>query len=77
MLDSRHHLRLGTPKRRWTQKAEIVAALKAAFAYCDAAFEKVNDQTGKEVTDFMSRQTPRLIALASTRTIPGVTMETS
>jgi DinB superfamily len=67
----------GNAEKTMTKKTEIVAALKAAFAYCDAAFEKVNDQTGKEVTDFMNRQTPRLMALGFTTNHTWEHMETS
>jgi uncharacterized damage-inducible protein DinB len=37
-------------------KAEIVAALKTAFAYCDAALAKLNDTTAAQVFPFGSRK---------------------
>jgi uncharacterized damage-inducible protein DinB len=54
----------GNAEKALSKKADIQAALKAAFAYCDAAFQKLNDQTGREATDLMGRQSPRLAILA-------------
>ena len=47
-----------------SKKADIQAALKASFAYCDAAFQKLDDQTGRESADLMGRPSPRLAILA-------------
>ena len=44
-------------------KAEIVAALRVAFAYCDAAYSKMTDATAVEMVSFFGRQVPRLGAM--------------
>ncbi|HEY7056415.1 MAG TPA: DinB family protein [Vicinamibacterales bacterium] len=54
----------GNAEKTLAKKADIQEALKAAFAYCDAAFEKLNDETGKEIADLMGQRTPRLLVLA-------------
>jgi len=41
-------------------KTEIVAALKEAFAYCDAAFAKMTDAGARETVDFFGRQMTRI-----------------
>jgi uncharacterized damage-inducible protein DinB len=41
-------------------KAEIVAALKEAFAYCDAAFAKMNDASAVETVTFFGRPMTRI-----------------
>ena len=41
-------------------KAEIVAGLKSAFAYCDSAYSKLNDTTAAQMTDFFNRKMTKL-----------------
>lgn len=44
-------------------KAQIVAALKDAFAYCDAAYAKMNDGTASEMVGFFGRQLARVAVM--------------
>lgn len=46
-----------------TSKAELIAALKAAFAYCDRAYEAMTDASATEVVNLMGGDTPKLSAL--------------
>jgi uncharacterized damage-inducible protein DinB len=41
-------------------KAEIVAAVKEAFAYCDAAFAKMTDASAAQIVPFFGRQMARI-----------------
>ena len=41
-------------------KADIVAALKEAFAYCDAAYAKLTDAGAAEMVSFFGRQATRI-----------------
>jgi len=41
-------------------KAEISAAVKEAFAYCDAAFAKMTDASAAETVSFFGHQLTRL-----------------
>ena len=41
-------------------KAEIVTALKAAFAYCDAAYAKMTDASALETVTFFGRPMTRI-----------------
>ena len=41
-------------------KAELIAALRAAFAYCDSAWAEMNDASGAEVVKFMTDDSPKL-----------------
>lgn len=43
-----------------TTKAELVAALKEAFAYCTTAYEGMTDATAVEMTKAMGRPMPKL-----------------
>lgn len=43
-----------------TTKAELVAALNAAFAYCTTAYEGMTDATAVEMTKAMGRPMPKL-----------------
>ena len=54
----------GNAEKTMQKKADIQAALKAAFAYCDAAFQKLDDQSGRETIDLMGQRSPRLLVLA-------------
>jgi uncharacterized damage-inducible protein DinB len=47
-------------KQKKTAKADLVAALKASVAYCDAAYAKMDDKTAAEVIDMFKTPTPRL-----------------
>jgi uncharacterized damage-inducible protein DinB len=44
-------------------KAEVLAALKDAFAYCDAAYTKMTDATAAEMVPFFNRQVTRIGAM--------------
>src|SRR5215831_7043090 len=44
-------------------KAEIVAALKEAFAYCDAGYAKLNDAKAAEMVKFFGMNITRLGAM--------------
>ena len=46
-----------------TTKAAIVAALKDAFAYCEAAYAKMTDTTAAEMVPFFNRQVTRIGAM--------------
>jgi len=46
-----------------TTKAAILEALKAAFAYCDAAYAGMTDASSVEMVDFFGRKMPRLGAM--------------
>lgn len=41
-------------------KAELIAALRAAFAYCDSAWSTMTDASGAEIVAFMDEDSPRL-----------------
>jgi uncharacterized damage-inducible protein DinB len=43
-----------------TTKAEIVAAVKEAFAYCDAAYARMTDASALETTASFGRQAARI-----------------
>jgi uncharacterized damage-inducible protein DinB len=46
-----------------TSKADLIAALKDAFAYCDKAYEGMTDSSGAEMVKFMGFDIPKLGAL--------------
>jgi uncharacterized damage-inducible protein DinB len=46
-----------------TSKADLTAALKAAFAYCDKAYASMNDTSGAQLVKLMGGDTPRLNVL--------------
>jgi hypothetical protein len=46
-----------------TSKADLVAALKDAFAYCDKAYDGMTDASGAEMVKVMGSDTPKLGAL--------------
>lgn len=48
-----------------TSKAELVAALNDAFAYCDKAYETINDTTAVEMVKAMGSESPKLGVLSS------------
>jgi uncharacterized damage-inducible protein DinB len=43
-----------------TAKADLVLALKDAFAYCDKAYDGMTDASGAEMVKFFGRETPKL-----------------
>ena len=44
-------------------KADIVAALKESFAYCDRAYDKMTDASAVETAPFFGRQVTRIGAM--------------
>jgi len=44
-------------------KADIVAAVKEAFAYCDRAYDKITDASAVETVPFFGRQVTRIGAM--------------
>lgn len=44
-------------------KPEVLAALKDAFAYCDAAYAKMTDASAVEMVPFFNRQATRIGAM--------------
>ena len=59
----------GTPnngpgvEKNKTAKADLVAALKEAFAYCDAVYDGMTDASAGQVIKFLGRDAPRITAL--------------
>lgn len=47
-----------------TSKADLQKALAESFAYCEAAFGKVDDKSGMELVDLFRQKQPKLAALA-------------
>ena len=43
-----------------TSKADLVASLKSAIAYCNRAFDGMTDASGAQTVNFHGRETPRL-----------------
>ena len=43
-----------------TSKADLIAALKDAFAYCDKAYDAMNDASATEVVPLFGGDTPKL-----------------
>jgi uncharacterized damage-inducible protein DinB len=43
-----------------TSKADLIAALKDAFAYCDNAYNSMTDSSGTEMVKFMGFDMPKL-----------------
>ena len=48
-----------------TSKADLIAALKDAFAYCDKAYEGMTDSSAVEMVKHMGRDTPKLGTLTT------------
>jgi uncharacterized damage-inducible protein DinB len=48
-----------------SSKADLIAALKDAFAYCDKAYDGVTDASATEMVKLMGRDSPRLGALTT------------
>ena len=47
-----------------TSKADLVAALKDAFAYCDKAYEGMTDAAGTQTVNLMGGEVPKLSVLS-------------
>jgi uncharacterized damage-inducible protein DinB len=43
-----------------TSKADLIAALKQAFAYCDKAYDSMTDATGAQMVKLFGSDTPKL-----------------
>jgi uncharacterized damage-inducible protein DinB len=48
-----------------TSKADLIAALKDAFAYCDRAYDGLTDASAVQMVKLMGADTPKLGALAT------------
>jgi hypothetical protein len=46
-----------------TSKADLIAALKSAFDYCDAVYNSLTDASATQMSDFRGRQQTRLATL--------------
>lgn len=46
-----------------TTKADLIAALKAAFAYCDKAYDGMTDSSGAQIVKLFGNDTPKLSVL--------------
>jgi uncharacterized damage-inducible protein DinB len=46
-----------------TSKADLIAALKTAFAYCDKAYDGMTDASGSQMVKLFGNDTPKLGAL--------------
>jgi uncharacterized damage-inducible protein DinB len=46
-------------------KAELIAALKDAFAYCDKAYDGMTDASGAQMVKFQGNDTPKLSVLSA------------
>ncbi len=46
-----------------TTKADLVASLKEAFSYCDAAYAGMTDASAAEIIKFLGQDAPRITAL--------------
>ena len=46
-----------------TSKADLIAALKDAFAYCDKAYDGMTDATATQMVKFFGGDTPKLSVL--------------
>jgi uncharacterized damage-inducible protein DinB len=47
-----------------TSKADLIAALKDAFAYCDKAYDGMTDASGAQMVKFFGEDTPKLGVLS-------------
>jgi uncharacterized damage-inducible protein DinB len=53
----------GSVEKTKTTKASLVGALKAAFAYCDKAYDGMTDSAGMQTVKLFGRETPKLAVL--------------
>lgn len=51
-----------------TSKADIIAALRDAFAYCDTAYDGMTDQTAAQTVNLMGGEKPKLGVLSVNQT---------
>ena len=54
----------GSVEKTKTTKADLVAALKEAFAYCDKVYDGLTDATAAQTIKFFGRDTTKLGVLA-------------
>ena len=54
----------GSVEKTKTSKADLVQALKDAFAYCDKAYDGMTDAVAVQTVKFFGRDTPKLGVLA-------------
>ncbi len=54
----------GSAEKTKTTKADLVAALKEAFAYCDKAYDAMTDATAAQAIKFFGQDTTKLGVLA-------------
>jgi len=54
----------GSFEKTKTSKADLVQALKEAFAYCDKAYDGMTDATAAQMMKFLGREMPKLGVLA-------------
>ena len=47
-----------------TSKADLIAALKEGFAYCDKAYDGMTDATGAQIVKFFGNDVPKFGALS-------------
>jgi uncharacterized damage-inducible protein DinB len=50
-------------ERNKTSKADLIAALKDAFAYCDKAYDGMTDASATQMVKLFGRDTPKLAVL--------------
>jgi hypothetical protein len=43
-----------------SSKADLIAALKGAFAYCDKAYDTINDSSAGQMVDLFGHSLPKL-----------------
>ncbi len=53
-----------TTSKRPRTKADLIAALKDAFAYCDRAYDGMTDASGTQMVSFFGADTPKLSLLS-------------
>jgi hypothetical protein len=53
-------MRLANPPGMKTSKADLIAALKTAFAYCDKAYDGMTDASGGQIVKLFGTDTPKL-----------------
>lgn len=54
----------GSVEKTKTTKADLVAALKEAFGYCDKVYGAMTDASGAELVKFFGQQSPKLGVLS-------------
>jgi len=51
-----------------TSKADLIAALKTAFAYCDKAYDSMTDSSGSQIVQMFGHDSPKLGVLSFNET---------